>query len=293
VAHVWPLETPDDFAPTRLVVALVPIPRPYFFFWNSNLLLSFDSFRGVAAYVGVALATWVLFVLSRRREAAVLFAAGTTGLMALFGLVYGGDVRHHGFLFVLLLMGAWLVAAAPAPEPAPSGWQRVRDRALVPTLGAVLIAHIAGTPIALAYEYSKVFSSGGRAAEVLRARGLNGALLVAEVDYPATAALGHLGPHAFAYSPRTGRPFSFVKWTRDRAWSPTDEETLRFAAALGASRGEDPVLIMNRPLRPELVDGKAVARIAELYDSMIEEENFYLYRIERTRPDAEAARPAE
>jgi hypothetical protein len=38
---------------------------------------------------------------------------------------------------------------------------------------------------------------------------------------------------------------------------------------------------MNRPLLPELVDGKAVTRVAELYDSMIQEENFYIYRVAR------------
>jgi hypothetical protein len=292
VAHVWPLTMPDDFAPTRVVVALAPIPRAYFFFWNSNLLLSFEPFRPVALYVGFALVAWIAFLLSRNQSAAVLFAVGTAGLMGLFGVFYGGDVRHHGFFFVLFLMGAWLVQAAArrappiaaTPSTSVPRWKRVRDRALLPTLALVLVAHVAGTPIALGYEYSKVFSSGGRAADVLRARGLAGALLVAEMDYPATAAIGQLGPGVFAYSPRTGRPFSFVRWTRDRAWSPTDEETLRFASTLGALRGEDPVLLMNRPLRPELVDGRTVTRIAELYDSMIEEENFYIYRVAARAP---------
>jgi hypothetical protein len=143
------------------------------------------------------------------------------------------------------------------------------------------LAHVAGTPIALAYEYAKVFSSGGRAADVLRAQGLEHALLVAEVDYPATAVLGQLGRDASAYSPRTAHTFSFVKWTRGRAWDPSDLDTLRFAATLGAGRGEDAVLLMNRPLLPGLIDGRAVVRIAELYDSMIEEENFYIYRVAR------------
>ena len=91
--------------------------------------------------------------------------------------------------------------------------------------------------------------------------------------------LGQLGPDALAYSPRTGRPFTFVKWTRDRLWEPTDEQAIDFAVRLGVARGENPVLVMNRPLRPALIDGERVVRLAEKYDSMIEEENFYLYRI--------------
>ncbi|HEY5241240.1 MAG TPA: hypothetical protein VIJ22_07240, partial [Polyangiaceae bacterium] len=201
-------------------------------------------------------------------------------------------VRHHGFLFVLFVMAAWLAREAPAsPGTTGSRWRRVRDAALVPTLAVVLLAHAAGTPIALAYEYDKVFSSGARAAEVLRTHGLAGALLVAEVDYPATAVLGQLGGDPSAYSPRTQHTFSFVKWTRSRAWEPTDQDTLSYAAAIGASRGEDAVLLMNRPLLPELIDGHAVVRIAELYDSMIQEENFYIYRVARNTNEGSGVQP--
>jgi hypothetical protein len=285
VAHVaWPREMPSDDAPTRLIVALAPIPRVDFFFWNSNALLAWEPFRRVALVVSIALAAWIVFLLSRARAAALLFGVGALLLVALFGGVYGGDVRHHGFFYVLFLMGAWIVRAAPA-ESYPRGhghpFLRLRERGLAPSLGAVLAAHLAGTPIALYYDAKYVFSSGRRAADALRERGLARSLFVAEVDYPATAVLGHLGRDAFAYSPRTGRAFSFVRWTRDRHWDPTDAQTVRFAADLGARRGEDAVLIMNRPLLPEIVDGKAVVRIAELYDSMIEEENFYLYRVAR------------
>lgn len=281
VAHVaLPKEMPDDFAPTRLIVALAPVPRVDFFFWNSNALLSFEPFRHVAVPVALLLAAWLVFVLSRGRFATILFVVGTLGLAGLFGLVYGGDVRHHGFFFVVLLMGAWLDVQEPAPAESLRGWRRLRLAALVPTLGAVLAIHVVGTPIALYYEYRYIFSSGGRAAAVLRQRGLAGSLLVAEMDYPATAVLGQLGD-ASAYSPRTGRTFSFVKWKQDRRWDPTDGQTLSFAAALGALHGQDATLIMNRPLLPELVDGQRVSQIAALYDSMIEEENFYLYRVAR------------
>src|SRR5262249_33323143 len=152
VTHVsWPKELPDDFAPTRLIVALLPIARPYFFFWNSNALLSWEPFRHVAVPVSLALAAWLLFLLSRERSAPLLFGAGVAGLMAIFGLVYGGDVRHHGFLFVLLLMAAWLarhscVGRGTKEKGTPSRVVRLRDRALVPTLAAVLVAHIVGTP---------------------------------------------------------------------------------------------------------------------------------------------------
>jgi hypothetical protein len=269
----WPTAWPDDTAITRLVVALVPVPHVDFFFWNSNALMWWEPFRAVAVYVALALAVGIVWMLSRRRSAAVLFGLGALGLWVLFAFIYGGDVRHHGFYFVLLVMGAWLAARA-RPR---SG---VRDKAMRGTLALVLVAHVAGAPVALYYDARYIFSSGKRAADALRERGLEGALLVAEVDYPATAMIGQLSPTAMAYSPRTGRTFSFVKWTQDRRWEPTDEQTLAYCDRLGAERRRDVVLVMNRPLLPELVDGAHVVRLAELYDSMIEEENFYLYRVE-------------
>jgi hypothetical protein len=276
----WPR---DDSAPTRLVVALFPIPRADFFFWNSNALMSFEPFARAALPVSLGLAAWILFVLSRDSGAAVLFGVGTVLLVALFSGVYGGDVRHHGFFFVLLLMGAWIAQGADGAR-APLARTRLtglRDSALAPTLAAVLVVHLAGTPIALYYDYRYVFSSGRRAADKLRATGLDELPIIAEFDYPATAVIGQLGRNALAYSPRTGRTFSFVKWTRDRTWDPTDQEAIAFARAMSASRGEDAVLLMNRPLLPELVDGRALTRVAELYDSMIQEENFYIYRVAR------------
>jgi len=279
VAHVaWPRALPDDTAPTRIVAALIPIPRVDFFFWNSNALLSFEPFRPAALPFALGLAAWVVFLLSRDVVAAVLFGVGTLLLVALFGLVYPGDVRHHGFFFVLLLMGAW-IAAERAPEGAGVRWRRLRAAALAPTVAVVLALHVVATPVALYYDYRYVFSSGRRAADALRAAGMAGSLLVAEVDYPATAVLGQLGRDAVAYSPRTGRTFSFVKWTKDRRRDPTDEETLRFTRSLAEARAQDAALLMNRPLLPELVDGRSVIRIAELYDSMIEEENFYIYLV--------------
>jgi hypothetical protein len=283
VAHIaWPRHLPSDDAPTRLIVALAPIPRVDFFFWNSNALLAWEPLRRVAFPLAVVLAAWIAFLFSRVRAAALLFGAGALLLVALFAFVYGGDVRHHGFFYVLFLMGAWLVAEH-GPTPGAARWQRLRAAGLSPTLAVVLALHVLGTPVALFYDAKYVFSSGGRAAAALEKAGLARSLLVAEIDFPATAVIGHLKGDVRAYSPRTGRTFSFVQWTRDRHWDPTDEQTVRFAEDLGATQGRDPVLIMNRPLLPELVDGTTVQRIAELYDSMIEEENFYLYRVARRR----------
>ncbi len=286
VTHVTlPHALPSDDALTRILVALVPIPSNDFYFWNSNVLMASEAFRPIAGYFAFAAAVLVLVVLRRCPPAAVLFGVGSFGLWGLFAFVYGGDVRHHGFFFVLFLMGAWVAGEA---RPASGATPRA-TRALV---GAVLVAHALGTPIALYWDGRYIFSSGARAAAYLREHCLSRSLLVAEMDFPATAMIGQLGNDAMAHTPRTGRTFSFVKWTADRRRDPSDEETLAYAWKLAADQARDVVLVMNRPLRPELVEAAGPARIerlVELYDSMIQEENFYLYRLPRPAIAAAAA----
>jgi hypothetical protein len=276
VAHVGsapPL--PWTYAPTRVLAGVLPVPRPDFFFWNSNAILALLPDRG-AAIASIALAAWLAFALVRRASSeplesrlgpAMLFVVGSVLLMVVFGAIYAGDVRHHGFVFVLFVMGAWL------------GW-RERSRWLAPTLAIVLLAHLPGTAIALALDAKYVFSSGKRAADVVRREGLAHAPIVAELDYPATAMLGQLGPGAFALSVRNGRRFSFVQWTGDRMWDPTDDQIVAFASATAASHGATSALLTTRPLPPRLIDGVNVVELAALVDSMIENENFFVYRVE-------------
>jgi len=261
---------PWDYGPTRIVAAFVPIPKADFFFWNSNALLDAIASPWLGTSLALILFATALGLLSENRTSLRLFGVGTALLVGLFAGVYAGDTRHHGFIFVVFFMAAWI---ACRDEPASP-----RTRTLTSAVVIALALHVPGAAIALVYDARYVFSSGARAARELRNRGLADELIVAEVDYPATAVLGQLGPKAVAFSPRTGRPFSFVRWTADRFWEPTDAQTVRYASGLGAQRGRNPVLLMNRPLAPELV-GHGVTRLAELYDSMIEEENFYLYRV--------------
>ena len=271
---------PWDFGPTRVVAAFIPIPSPEFFFWNSNALLDALGSPWFGLALASALVAAALWLLSGHPSSVLLFAVASGLLICLFAGVYSGDTRHHGFIFVAFFMASWIA---------------VGQRSTLRLQRAITIAfavHVPGAAIAIAFDARYIFSSGARAAHELRRRGLDNSPIVAEVDYPATAVLGQLGPHAVAFSPRTGRTFSFVRWTADRFWNPTDTQTLQYASGLGATLGKDAVLLMNRPLQPELI-GPRVERIAELYDSMIEEENFYIYRVtqDARAPTDSSSRP--
>ncbi len=261
--------------PTR---AFIAVPPPTFFFWNDNVLFAWPPFTEIAPLVSFAIVAWLAFLLTRARVAWVSFAIGVAGLLALFAFVYLGDTRHHGFFFVLFVLAAWL-AWPSAPDKDAPRWRRIRDAALAPTLTVMLLVHVAGAVVALGFDRRYVFSSGARAAEVLRARGLADAPIVGEPDYAVSSVIGHLGAAAI-YNPRTGGRTSFVTPASARRVSDlSDEEILSFAASVAATVRRDVVIVVNRPLAVDAVRARSVETIAELYDSMIEAENFYLYKL--------------
>ena len=141
---------------------------------------------------------------------------------------------------------------------------------------ALLALHVAGAAIALAMDQKYVFSSGARAAAVLRARGLADAPMVAEPDYAATTVLGYLDKRE-AYNPRTRRAGSFVVWNEARAADPADDDVVDYAGDVACRERRDAVVLLNHPLEQELIERARLRGVAELYDSMIPSENFYVY----------------
>jgi hypothetical protein len=53
---------------------------------------------------------------ARRRAALALFVVGTTGYSLFFGFFHPGSMHHHGYLFLVWVLTAWLAWAGPASE---------------------------------------------------------------------------------------------------------------------------------------------------------------------------------
>jgi len=91
--------------------------------WNSNILFGASSFAQRAQTTGSALLGAVLFgagavALRRDRAALVTYLAGSIAILAFVYLKYTGGLRHHGHLFVLLLLAVWMThAEGPHSRP--------------------------------------------------------------------------------------------------------------------------------------------------------------------------------
>ena len=94
----------------------------------------------VADIVSLLAMALMTFVVARRRAAAVLWIVSSVILLGFFAFVFGGGLRHHGYLIIAFLAAAWL-AVSPARsdgvqplaqgDTATARWRRASFTALL------------------------------------------------------------------------------------------------------------------------------------------------------------------
>jgi hypothetical protein len=147
--------------------------------WNSNLLFGASSFAQRAqttasAVLGGALFAAGAFALRRDRAALVTYLSGSFAVLAFVYLKYTGGLRHHGHLFVLLLVAVWMsraargeaAAAASArhtviPASTTAGWWNA-------VLVIVLLTQAAAGAYFVVEDFRKPFSVSKELADYVR-----------------------------------------------------------------------------------------------------------------------------
>src|SRR5262249_5746082 len=147
--------------------------------WNSNLLFGASSFAQrarttVSAILGAALFVIAVIALRRDRAALITYLTGSFAVLAFVYLKYTGGLRHHGHLFVLLLVAVWLTHSvrddagktelAPVP-PALAVWPGGWWNAVLVTL---LLAQAAAGAYFAVEDFRKPFSVSKELADYVR-----------------------------------------------------------------------------------------------------------------------------
>jgi hypothetical protein len=169
--------------PTRELRAIVPVVHVTSdgVRWNHWLLLP-ESKGQLAAVLLASLATLVLgaILASRRRAALIVYLVGTGGFLVFFGFVFPGAAHHHGYLFAVWILAAWL-AWGGAPTVWPSALQSLSERfeperRLILTLSLVL--PVVATLEIAGGDLVGPFADARRVADVIRSHGLATAPIV-------------------------------------------------------------------------------------------------------------------
>ena len=153
-----------------------------------------------------------LLIAARRRVALVVYAVGTTGYLLFFAFFYPGSAHHHGSLFLVWVIAAWLAWDGP-PSDRPrvlralSGPREELARRLF-TLSLV-VPVVGGIEIVAADVFTK-FSDARHTAEVIRQQGLADVPIIGLVRSHAQSVSAFLDRKVLY--PVEGKTLSFVEW---------------------------------------------------------------------------------
>ena len=88
--------------------AYLPVTRPVLGFWGSNILTTYAFFQTIQVPLCYFLILFSVLLFLKRPTALLTYLISTLGLLTFFYVKYHGSIRHHGFLFLTLLMCCWI-----------------------------------------------------------------------------------------------------------------------------------------------------------------------------------------
>jgi hypothetical protein len=153
-----------------------------------------------------------LVIAARRRVSLVFFLVGTVGFLVFFSFLFPGFAHHHGHLFVVWVVAAWLAwGSAPSERPRllqrlTAGVDRMRGNLFVISLIPPVIAT---AELAVA-DVRTPFADAMHVADILRDNGLADAPTIAIVRSHAQA-VGAFLDRPVVY-PLEGKTLTFVYW---------------------------------------------------------------------------------
>ena len=256
--------------------AFLPIPEFTLNFWNKHQIETYSLFQSIQIpFCGLLLLFSVLLLL-KRPTALLIYLIAIVGLLVFFYVKYYGSMRHHGFLFITLLMTGWIYKDCPEINLRPKILNDLPQRLFSPFFTFIFICHFIGGITAIGLEHRHVFSYGKQVAEYIRENDMQDRQMVGEIDYAASTIVGYLEIDQIYYV-HGNRFGSFVRWDDIRVSDVTDAQAIEAAVTLRAETFDDVLLIMNRALDPELIAQHNLTLLTEFTGSIVGDEGFYLY----------------
>jgi hypothetical protein len=153
-----------------------------------------------------------LLIAARRRVALIVYLVGTIGYLLFFAFFFPGSAHHHGYLFLVWVISAWLAWAGP-----PSDRPRVLRALSAPAEGIVrrlftlslVLPVVAGIEI-VAADVLTTFSDARHTAAVIRQQGLADVPIIGLVRSHAQSVSAFLDRKVLY--PVEGKTLSFVEW---------------------------------------------------------------------------------
>lgn len=260
--------------------AFLPIPEFALNFWNKHQLETYAFYQSIQIPLCCLLMLCGVLLLLKRPTALFIYLVAMLGLLSFFYIKYYGSMRHHGFLFITLLMTGWIHKDCPEIDLRSKFFSELPQRLFSPFFTFIFICHFIGGITAVVLEHRHVFSYGKQVAEYITANDMQNMQMVGEIDYAASTIVGYLEKDQIHYV-HGNRPGSFVRWddVREPDVDIPDIQVAKVANVLRTQTSQDILIIMNRALDPELIAQYNLNLLVEFIGSIVDDEGFYLYRM--------------
>jgi hypothetical protein len=253
---------------SRVWTSHMPIPGFTFHFWNSNIMRD----ERLMAVLSLSILLLVVTAFLRKPAALVLYVSGAVGMLGLVYVKYFGSLRHHGHLFILLVVCLWLARDFKEIVLRFGDAPRALAKVASVLFTIVLLGHVAAGLGASVMDWLHPFSGARDAARFIRQNQPDTQVIVGDIDYAATAVAGYLG-RSF-YLPMEDRWSTFTLFTNKRRFVPADTVAQK-TIELAEQRNEEALLVTDYEIE---TSGLPLAVIHRTPRCIVVDEHFRIYQ---------------
>ncbi len=254
--------------------AWVPVPELTSQFWNTNMVGS-DVIEAILALI-MLFAAALLFI--KRPVVLFLYTIGMAGIIGFIFIIFYGYLRHHGHLFLLLVICLWLkefyqeqqLDSHPYFPEKIYQWMKRNSAHLVTFL---LLIHVLAGMYAFVIQIVTPFSAGKETARYIRQEKLDRYLMAGDRDISLETVTSYLDQEAFYFGRKS---FSrYLNYNPNLRHRPDESAIMMMADSLMRVNGDTILLVMNSPLtEARWVNLK---RLQSFEQSIVADEVYYLY----------------
>ncbi len=263
--------------------AFVPIPIPNLQYWNSNFVSAFlpTPFDNYLMAIGSIFLILACLVQLRKSSIAIAFFLLLVGIIVGFtGIVYPGNLRHHGHLYITFLLALWLLPKFLDKDSAFTIFQNVKvldflaqKKWLQAFFPFIFIVHIFSGGIAYFMDSQNIFSYGKTVANYIQENKLSNRYLIGHYDATVSTVAAYLNQEM--YFPQSGRSGTFVIWDRERARNVSEEALVELLSE--KRKGQNGALLISSiKIKDQALLTKHNIQLIKSFEPSVVE-NFYLY----------------
>ena len=266
-----------------------PIPDNRLSFWETHWFASqfvfSETYLQFESVVSLAILGLAALSLSDSKKVLLFWIGGTSMLFIIFGVIHHGNVRHHGFIFLLYFMSYWMTCL----EATASGKINLSPTKKVGRafFWVVLLAQAYAGWKAAGQEWRETFSTARATAAAMEEEGLQDLPMLGAPDDIIVALVGYLDNKSIYYV-NDERWGSFVRWTKSRkarndrfSQAPNQRIIKSITAVCTEHPQSDRVLVAVDELFPEsvLVANPGLELVVDHhnYDAVVWDERLSVY----------------